>query len=475
MTWLSTPATDVTTSPSPGALSQTLIENWEAEIASDPRIKLSRTVLASNDIRASLLTRAAQIADQHVFNHVIDFKTRPITAQKKSGRCWLFATTNILRYEVMKRLNLSEFELSQPYLFFWDKLNKSNHYLELSIENAEKPLDDRLVSFLSETNNLIGDGGQWDMVVNILEQYGVVPKVLYPESWSSSESRFLNDLLQTKLREHAIILRELYASLKATILTQEGILSAVRTKKEGLMKEVYTIVTATLGVPPQADKKFVFDYYEKDGKPGRWEGTPIEFYRKIASGQYPPADSFSLINDPRNEYGKLYTVDKLGNVWGGRPVLYVNTEIDNLKTTVVKLIKAGVPVFFGCHVGRSSDSTIGVMDLKLFDYETAFNISFGLTKAQRIQTHEAEMTHAMVISGVHIDPETDKPVRYKVENSWGDGYGDKGWFVMTDDWFSEYVFQVVVPKSLAPGELVKVYEGGSPRVLPAWDPMGALA
>lgn len=459
-------------SPS-GALSPTLVDDWESDVSSDPRTKLARTVLASNAIRSSLLDRTAKIADQHVFNHVIDFKTGPRTDQKSSGRCWLFATTNVLRYEVMKKLNMSEFELSQSYLFFWDKLNKSNYYLELSIENAEKPLDDRLVYFLSD--DLISDGGQWDMVVNILEQYGVIPKPLYPESYSSSYSGVLDKLLQTKLREHAIILRELYTSLKTTGIVQEAILCVVRSKKEELMKEIYTIMTATLGVPPPANKKFAFDYYTKDGKPERWEGTPVEFYRNIASGRYPPSDSFSLINDPRNEYGKLFTVDKLGNVWGGRPVLYVNTEIDNLKATVVKLIKAGIPVFFGCDVGKHSDSKLGVMDLKLFDYETAFNIKLGLTKKQRLQVHESAMTHAMVICGVHVDPDTGKPVRYKVENSWGEGSGEKGWFMMTDEWFSEYVFQIVVPKAFAPRDLVKVYETGHPYVLPAWDPMGSLA
>ncbi|KAF9790893.1 peptidase C1B bleomycin hydrolase [Thelephora terrestris] len=467
-------ATDAAWSAS-GALVQTLIENWESQIVSDPRIRLSRTVLASNDIHSSLLNRTAQISDPHVFNHVIDFKTSPRTDQKSSGRCWLFATTNVLRYQVMTKLNISEFELSQSYLFFWDKLHKANYYLELAIENAEKPLDDRLIYFLSDTANLSRDGGQWDMVVNILEQYGVVPKNIYPESYSSSYSRPLNELLQTKLREHAMILRELYTSLKADNPNREVSLTTVRARKEELMKEVYTIITATLGVPPPANEKFVYDYYDKDNKSIKWVGTPVEFYRNVASGDYPPSDSFSVINDPRNEYGKLYTVEKLGNVWGGRPVLYVNTEINTLKNTVVELIKAGIPVFFGCHVEKHSSSTLGIMDLNLFDYETAFNIKFGLTKKQRLESRDSDMTHAMVICGVHIDLDTGKPVRYKVENSWGDTSGDKGWFMMTDDWFSEYVYQIVVPKALAPKDLVKVYEDGNPTVLAAWDPMGALA
>jgi bleomycin hydrolase len=351
-------------------------------------------------------------------------------------------------------------------------LNKSNYYLELSIEHADFPIDDRLINHLS--GDLISDGGQFDMVVNLLESYGVVPQAIYPESLHSSLSSPLNALLKTKLREHALILRRLSSSLRAEgSLSPDAILDTLRAKKEELMKEIYTVMTATLGVPPTPNDKFSWDYYDEHGKTGHWEGTPVEFY-KAFSGKYLPSDSFSLINDPRNEYSKLYTVDKLGNIWGGRPVLYVNTEIENLKNTVVKMIKAGQPVFFGCDVGKFSDSGKGIMDTALFEYESAFSITLGLTKADRLRVNESAMTHAMTIVGVHLD-ENGKPVRYKVENSWGDASGDKGYFVMTDKWFEEFVFQVVVPKVLAPKDLVAVFEGKEKVVLPPWDPMGSLA
>ncbi|KAL4252370.1 Papain-like cysteine peptidase superfamily protein [Abortiporus biennis] len=204
------------------------------------------------------------------------------------------------------------------------------------------------------------------------------------------------------------------------------------------------------------------------GKVGRWEGTPLEFYKKLAVDKYSPADSFSLINDPRNEYSKLYTVDRLGNLWGKRPVLYVNTEIENLKKAIVTMLKAGQPVFFGCDVGQFSDRTFGIMDTDLFQYEFAFDISLSLTKADRLRTGESQMTHAMVISGVHIDPTTNKILRYKVENSCGPDAGQKGFYVMSDKWFDQFVYQVVIPKSLAPKELVKVYESPERTVL-QWD------
>ena len=233
-------------------------------------------------------------------------------------------------------------------------------------------------------------------------------------------------------------------------------------------------MTATLGLPPNPHHRFLWEYIDADGKVGKWEGTPLEFAHAFTSKPYPLNDSFSLINDPRNEYSKLYTVDKLGNVWGGRPILYVNTEIENMKSMVVKMVKAGLPVFFGCDVGKFSDTQSGIMDTGLLEYESAFDITLGLTKAERLQVNESAMTHAMVISGVHLDA-NGKPVRYKVENSWGASAGDKGWFVMTDAWFEEFVYQIVVPKAVAPKELVKVFESGEKVVLPPWDPMGTLA
>ncbi|KAG2043600.1 peptidase C1B, bleomycin hydrolase [Suillus americanus] len=458
-----------------GSISLSNVDAWESAAAADPKIQLARTILAHNNIKSSLTSRPAGVAIPHVFNHEVEFKTGPVTNQKSSGRCWIFATTNVIRHEVMKKLKLKEFQLSQSYLFFWDKLNKSNYYLELSIENADLPVDDRLVNFLA--NDLISDGGQWDMVVNLLETYGLVPQPIYPESFHSSASSPINTLLKTKLREHALTLRTLSSSLKADhSVSQELAISTLRAKKEELMQEVYTIMSATLGVPPKPNAPFTWEYYTEDGKYAKWEGTPLQFY-KAFTAKFSPAESFSLINDPRNEYRKLYTVDKLGNIWGGRPVLYVNTEIDDLKQAIVRSIKAGQPVFFGCDVGQFSDSGkgIGIMDTDYFEYEQAFNITLGLTKAQRLQTNESAMTHAMVISGVHVDEKTGRPVRFKVENSWGEDSGVQGYNVMSDKWFDQFVFQVVVHKSLATKEHVKIFESGEKVVLPAWDPMGALA
>ncbi|KAF8135717.1 peptidase C1B bleomycin hydrolase [Boletus edulis] len=455
-----------------GSIQLANVDAWESTAAADQKIQLARTILAHSNIKTTLTSREAQIAIPHVFNSEIDFKAGPITNQKSSGRCWLFATTNVIRYEVMKKLKLNDFHHTSSS---GTSLTSPTTILELSIKNADLPVDDRLVNFLA--SDLISDGGQWDMVVNLLETYGLVPQPIYPESLHSGASGPINTLLKTKLREHALTLRALSVFLRAdATMSSEQVLTTLRAKKEQLMQEIYTIMSATLGVPPKPDVPFTWEYYNEDGKYCKWEGTPLEFYRAFTA-KYPPAESFSLINDPRNAYNKLYTVDKLGNIWGGRPVLYVNTTSGELKAAVVRTIKAGQPVFFGCDVGQFSSSVkdVGIMDTAYHQYEQAFNITLSLTKAQRLQTNESAMTHAMVISGVHVDEKTGRPVRFKVENSWGDDSGHKGYMVMSDKWFDEFVYQVVVHKSLAPKELVKVFDAGNPVVLPAWDPMGALA
>ncbi|KAF7301207.1 Cysteine proteinase 1, mitochondrial [Mycena indigotica] len=465
---------EVTASTSPvsanGSLSSQNIESWERAVSSS-KTKLSRSILVHSDISSALLSRPALISNSHLFNVELDTKTSPITNQKSSGRCWLFASTNVMRYEITRKLKLDDFQLSQSYLFFYDKLNKANYYLENMIELADQPIDDRVVSFLS--SDLISDGGQWDMVVNLVENYGLVPQTVFPESTHSSLSSPINSLLKTKLREHALILRRAYASMQTQGLSKGTVIAALRVKKEELMKDVYNIMTATLGVPPGPNDKFVWEY-QSQGKVGRWEGTPLQFYKTFVS---PQADSFSLINDPRNAYSTLFTVDRLGNVFGGRPVLYVNTEVENMKSVVVKMVKAGVPVFFGCDVGEqillSCRRCHGPYCLQLRGCST-FDITLGLTKAERLQINESAMTHAMVISGVHLDS-NGSPVRFKVENSWGPDVGDKGYFVMSSAWFDEFVYQVVVPRGYAPKDLLRVYDNGNPVVLPPYDPMGALA
>ncbi|CAG8682173.1 4156_t:CDS:10, partial [Acaulospora colombiana] len=408
------------------------------------------------------------------------FRTPTSTRLSSGGHPWLMThSSSTLHYPTRPTQSQTNCQVDaagcsppqiQSYLFFYDKLEKANYYLENSMELAQRDLDERLVQYLSLAP--LNDGGQWDMAVNLLERYGVVPQPIYPESYSSSNSGRMDRLLTTKVREHALRLRKLDQALRATEwyvrLAGEGQtdkadvarIAVLRKKKEEFMREIYNILTICLGVPPSPNKPFTWEYYDKDEKAKSWTGTPVEFYKAFGeSGKNKPTEAFSLINDPRNEYGKLYTVDRLGNVWGGKTVRYVNTTSENMKAAVVKCIRGGLPVFFGCDVGQSSQSSLGIMDTGIYDYERAFGIKL-----------ESSMTHAMVITAVHLDGD-GKPVRFKVENSWGENVGDKGFFVMTSKWFDEFVYQVVTPRHLAEKEFTDVLDNGEAHVLPAWDPM----
>lgn len=457
------------------------LKAWDSAALHAPVTQLASMTLHNGPIKDNLRNRKAETEDLHVFSHKIPSQGTPVTNQLSSGRCWLFATTNVIRLQVIKELNLKEFELSQSYLAFWDKLEKSNTFLENSIELADKALDDRVFGFLKTAPT--NDGGQWDMVTNLIKKYGIVPKAIYPESYNSSNSNQINWLLTLKLREYALELRQLKKSTISALLrvgqtdphaNEAKALRIVRERKDAQMAEVYRIMIIALGVPPQPDEKFTFEYYDKDEKFHRLKATPLEFLDKY-TGSFDPAGACSLVNDPRRSYDKLVTVDRLQNVWGGQPVLYVNTSTSQMKDSVIKSIKAGLPVFFGCDVGQFSNG--GIMDPDVYDFELPFGIKLGLTKAERIEMGESSMTHAMVITGVHLD-EDNKPVRYRVENSWGPDRGDKGYMVMSDKWFDEFVYQVVIRKQHMPSHLWKLFTDGvneETEVLPPYDPMGALA
>lgn len=414
----------------------------------------------------------AKIADQQIYNVKIPFEGDPITNQRSSGRCWLFASTNVFRVALMKRYNLESFELSQSYLFYWDKLEKSNYFLEQIIDTAGEDLEGRVVQTLMR--DLVSDGGQWDMVYNLVEKYGLVPQTLYPDSWNAMNSGILNAVVKTKLREFALRLRAMCQS-------NSGVSAAtVSAAKEKMMKEISLIMTLLLGPPPSPHDAFTWQYSDKNGKPHELKITPGAFAKDIYSAEFRVTSNtidnmISLVHDPRHEPFTPLTVSRLGNIVGGRGISYVNVDMDTLKSVCIKMLKAGLPIFFGSDVGKFSDSQSGIMDLDLFNYDLGFNTSLlGMTKAERLMTGESQMTHAMVLTAVHLDEATGKPVRWRVQNSWGTNAGDKGWFVMSDKWMDEFVYQAVVDTRFCSKEVREVLKKEA-TVLPLWDPMGSLA
>jgi len=435
--------------------------------------RLALAALSSNPANAVLASRSAVIADTQNFNIKIPIEGAPITNQAQSGRCWLFASTNVFRVAVMKKYKLSEFQLSQAYLFYWDKIEKANYFLESILDTVGEDIDSRLMQTLLAAP--VNDGGQWDMVVNLVQKYGIVPQSLYPDSYNAAASSTMDRLITTKLREDAIRLRSLVASTSSP----EALKSAIAIEKAKMLREIHLILTLMLGPPPAPDKAFTWEFYDRDNVFQTVTMRPTAFAKELSNSRTVRALGgtdvhrlFSLVNDPRNPYNRLLSVKRLGNVYEGRPVTYVNVDMTTMKNACIEMLKRGFPIFFGSDVGKFSDSTKGIMDTKLFDYELGFNIKLGLKKSERLQTGESQMTHAMVLTAVHVVD--GKPVRWRVENSWGERAGEKGYFVMSDAWMDEFVYQAVVDPSVVSATVRKVLEQ-KPKMLELWDPMGALA
>lgn len=469
---------------SPEGLAISDVSQWQTALLKDAKNRLAIQAFTKASPREVLASGSAKARDQHVFSVRIPLEGGPVTNQRSSGRCWLFASTNVFRVALMRRYDLEAFELSQAYLFFWDKLEKSNWFLEQVLDTADsEDLDGRLVQHM--LREPLSDGGQWDMVYNLVDKYGLVPQSLYPDSWNAMNSGVVNSIVLSKLREYALVLREMVRSGEAGV-------EAVRSEKTRMVKEIHTILTLTLGPPPKAGEEFVWDFVDKEGKARTVRATPREFARDIetegkggvwGAGKKEVritregiAGMLSLVHDPRHERLTHLSVDRLGNIVGGRGVRYVNVDMTTLKAACVKQLEAGIPVFFGCDVGKFSDSNGGIMDLDLFDYEVGFGISLlgrgEKKKAERLRSGESQMTHAMVLTGVHV--EDGKSVRWRVQNSWGETRGEKGWFVMSDAWMDEFTYQAVIDPRFVDSKVRDVLDK-EPVVLPLWDPMGSLA
>lgn len=393
------------------------------------------SALSGSDIEQVLENPSAVLNDTQTFNVAIPLEGAPVTNQKNSGRCWIFAATNVFRVALMKKYNLKKLELSQAYLFFWDKVEKANFFLETILETAHMPVDDRLIATLMSSP--VNDGGQWDMICNLVQKYGLVPQALYPDSHCAQSSAALDHLLTTKLREDALRLRTLKNANSTTAAT------SIAAAKETMMQEIIRILTLTLGRPPSSYTKFTWEVYDKTQKLITVQMSPREFADSLNDtgtlrmlGGTDVHSLFSLVNDPRNDYNRLLTVEYLTNVAGGRNVTYVNVDKSVLKQAAVEMIKKGWPVFFGSDVGKFSSTKRGIMDTNLYDYELGFNVKLGMSKAERLMTRESAMTHAMVLTAVHLSPSGD-PIRWRVENSWSKDAGTDGFFVMTDRWMDE--------------------------------------
>lgn len=440
-------------------LNQDFTDKLFAAYEANAKYRALENAITHNGLLKSVETRSSGTENSPVFS--LDLTKDPVSDQKSSGRCWMFAALNTFRHKLTATHKLEDFELSQAHTFFWDKYEKANWFLENIIATADQNLTSRKVRFLLDTPQQ--DGGQWDMVVALFEKYGVVPKSVYPESVSSSSSRELNQYLNKLLRQNAQVLRDLFSNgaSKQTLQAQ----------KETFLQEIFNFLAVNLGLPPRS---FDFAYRDRDNVFHKEKGlTPQTFYQKYVDIRL--EDYVSIINAPTADkpYSRSYTVELLGNVVGSRPVRYLNLDMERFKDLAIAQMQAGETVWFGCDVGQFSDRKSGVMAVNTYDFDSSLDLTFSQDKAGRLDYSESLMTHAMVLTGVDLD-DSGQPLKWKVENSWGDKVGSKGYFVASDAWMDEYTYQIVVHKNLLTAEELAAYES-EPIVLAPWDPMGALA
>mgnify|MGYP001140267107 CR=1 FL=1 len=439
-------------------ISKEMLGKFTQDFKANPQYRVIMNAIIKNGIDSSAINQKSLVKMQYTFSN--EMKIDKITNQKQSGRCWLFAGLNVLRQKVIEKNNLKDFELSQNYQMFWDKLEKANYFLDNILETAKEKINSRIIMWL--LSNPLGDGGQWDMFLNLIEKYGVVPKYVMPETFHSSQSARMNQLLTVKLREDAAILRESFHKGEK--------IERLRSKKETMLREIHRMLCCFLGEPPE---KFDFEYRDKDKKFHRDRNlTPIDFFQKYVDTNI--HDYVSIINAPTKDkpFEKTYTVKYLGNVKGGKDVLYLNVDIETLKSLAVSQLKEHELVWFGCDVGKMMDRDSGIMDTNLYNFDLALDTSFNMTKAERLDYGESRMTHAMVFTGINLVD--GKPNRWKVENSWGDKKGEKGFFIMSNPWFDEFMYQIVINKKYLSDKLQQALEE-KPIELSPWDPMGSLA
>ena len=436
------------------------ITEFRKSTDANPQVRLARNAAVRGDVMDLAMDWEAFRRIDHTFSDIVTGQMK-VTNQKSSGRCWGFAGLNLFRIYLGRKYNLKKFEFSQNYFIFCDKLEKSNYFLENIIKTADEPLDGRLVMHL--LSDPIQDGGQWHMFVNLIEKYGVLPQTEMPESFQSSQSMRMNRMITRKLRGFAKDLRVAYEKGADT--------KKLRVMKEDMLRTIYQMLTICLGSPPE---KFEWQIRDKDKKFHRFEKlNPKQFYKEHVGLDL--NDYVCLINCPMSDkaYNEIYTVDYLGNVVEGSIIRYLNLTSKRLKEVAAASIKDDHPVWFGCDVGKYFHRNLGVMDMDIFDFELFYSTDFPMTKTDRLEFGDSQMTHAMLFTGVDLDGR-GHPRKWQVENSWGEKRSDKGYDIMTDSWFDEYNYEVVVYKDYITKDEFSLYQK-DPVVLPPWDPMGALA
>lgn len=431
-------------------ITPSMLNDYQKEVDAIPQSSVVRRAIMNQGINAVSEDPMVKAKLHRTFS--IDLTSSAVTAQEKSGRCWLFATLNTLRHEFEDTYHIKDFQFSQNYLSFWDRLEKANSFYEHIIETADRPTDDRRVMALLKMPD--DDGGQWDNAAALIKKYGLVPKYAMPETQPSNHTDEFSALLGKQLRKDAMILRDAY---------RDGVRDdALKELKEKCLAKIYRFCVYAFGEPV---KTFDFEYRDKDNQYHCDQNlTPVQFLEKYVTRNFD--DYVVLCNAPDRAFQQRYILPDETNIQGGQDVTFINVPLDTLKDVTLKQLQDGMPTWFGCDVLQQMSRKEGLLDAKLFDYDQVFQTDLSFTKKDRLHYYEAVCSHAMTFTGVDIMDGT--PTKWKVENSWGDKIGDKGYFVMDDNWFDDYVYEVVINKKYLPKETLEALSS-EPVRLELWD------
>ena len=440
-----------------GGITTEMMQQIKKSYGSNATDKALRNVLVTNSpAKLAMNYENATAFDSHFSNRV---ESKAITDQKSSGRCWMFTGMNVLRNKAIRQYGLpNDFQFSQAYLFFYDQLEKANLFLQAVIDTYKLPMDNKEVEWLMK--NPIGDGGQFTGVANLIDKYGLVPAEVMPETYNTNNTSSISNLMALKLREDALQLREM-AALKGT--TPEKL----QAKKTEMLGTIYRMLALTMGEPPAQ-----FTWQQKNAK-GEIVSTdtytPKSFYEKFAKTDF--SKYYMVMNDPTREYYKVYEIQYDRHVYDGQNWRYLNLPMEDIAPMCIASIKDSTMMYFSCDVGKFLNRDKGFMDMNNYDYESLFGTTFGMDKKQRVSTFASGSSHAMTLCAVDLDKD-GKPLKWMVENSWGSGYGYQGFLIMTNDWFNEYMFRVVLEEKYIPAN-IRAMMDQKPIMLPAWDPMFA--
>ncbi len=438
------------------SISQKDLQEIQDSFKKDASTKAIQNILTNDkNIKDNALNRELQGKIDHYFKYRADVKG--ITNQYSSGRCWMFTSMNVLRPQVMKKYNLSQFDFSHNYLYFWDIFEKSNLFLENIIATTSRSMDDRTVTEYFKSP--VGDGGVWNLYYNAAQKYGVVPQEVMPETAHSNNTSQMVSLINEKLRLGGITLRTMAEQGKKT--------KELRNEKNNILKDVYRILALCLGEPPH---EFTWRYKDKDGNIKELTNyTPLQFYKEITPADYSTDNYIMIMNDPTREYYKTYEIENYRNTQEGINWIYLNLPNEDIKTAALASIKNNEPMYASCDVGKQSNRESGILDPEMYDYESLLGVKLHMNKKDRILTRQSGSSHAMTLIGCDTD-QNDKPVKWEFENSWGSSNGHNGYLTFTDKWFDEYMFRIVIHKNYLNAKAIQALKG-KPVQLPVWDYM----